>query len=191
MADFVAHRENVGSVIRIDIVEEKEMSAINTNAHLFFMKKALEQARAAAESGNVPIGCVIVQDKKILVADHNRCNQLESCLAHAEVNSINQLLQKDHNVSHKLSAYVTVEPCLMCIGLIRHLQIKEVIFGAYDHLAGATSVNSSILPKYYNIHKLRIIGGVLADDAISLIKRFVSQQPLWADYVNYVSNKPK
>ena len=101
------------------------------------MQKALKEARLAAESGEVPVGAVIVKSGKIIASAHNLCESGKNPLFHAEMLAISEALE---NLSAKrldnCDLYVTLEPCVMCCGAIVHARISRVFFGAYDKLFG-------------------------------------------------------
>ncbi len=110
-----------------------------------FMNEALLEAKAAAESGEIPVGAVIVKDGKIIARGRNRREEKKSVFSHAECEAIaeaNKVLG-DWRLENT-SIYVTLEPCAMCLGAILNARIGEIIFGAYDLTAGAVDSKQSI-----------------------------------------------
>jgi tRNA(adenine34) deaminase len=97
----------------------------------FFMSKAIEQAKKAEKSGDVPVGCVIVCDNIVVAAGRNCKERKQNAINHAEIMAIRRACRKFH--SWRLTGcemYVTLEPCLMCMGAILNARIKKVIIGA-------------------------------------------------------------
>lgn len=104
-----------------------------------FMEKALEQARQAGESGEVPVGAIIVDNNGIIIAEaHNQREELQSPTAHAELLAIEQAAKrlKTRRLSD-CTLYVTLEPCPMCAGAIMNAGLKRVVYGAFDEKNGA------------------------------------------------------
>lgn len=137
-----------------------------------FMKAALEQARAAFIEDEIPIGAVLVKDGKIIIGNHNRTRQLNNPLAHAESLIINEIMKKGEKYLNNYSLYVTVEPCLMCSGMIIWSRMGRVVFGCYDEKAGAVgSVYNTLLDKNFNHHP-QVTSGILSKDCSKIIRDF-------------------
>ena len=98
-----------------------------------FMTRAIELARVAAQKGEIPVGAVIVKDKKIIAEGYNMREQKRNALSHAEIEAINAACKAlgDWRLDG-CTRYVTLEPCPMCAGAIINARIKEIVFGAYD-----------------------------------------------------------
>lgn len=143
--------------------------------NLSFMQMALDQAQVAQADGEVPIGCLIVdnQTSEIIATGFNEREQTQDAIKHAEIIAIEKACQKvgSWRLEHT-SLYVTLEPCPMCAGAIINSRIEEVIFGAYDPKAGSVgSINNLFEEKRYNHHP-DFLGGMLADDSASLLQNF-------------------
>lgn len=137
-----------------------------------FMKKALERAKKAASKGEVPIGCVIVKEGRIIASGYNKREEKKNSLLHAEMVAINSACKKlDAWRLCDCTLYVTLEPCPMCAGAIINSRIKRVVFGASDPKAGAfgSVVN---LNEYPFNHKCLISSGVLGEECAAILSAF-------------------
>jgi len=133
----------------------------------YFMKKALLEAEQAFEKGEVPVGAVIVVDNKIIARAHNLTELLNDVTAHAEMQAITSASNfLGGKYLHNCTLYVTLEPCQMCGGALFWSQISNVVYGASDPERGCISLNNKLHPK------TKIKGGILGDQASSLLKRF-------------------
>lgn len=133
----------------------------------YFMKKALLEAEQAFEKGEVPVGAVIVVDNQIIARAHNLTELLNDVTAHAEMQAITSASNfLGGKYLHNCTLYVTLEPCQMCGGALFWSQISNVVYGASDPERGCISLNNKLHPK------TKIKGGVLEDQASSLLKRF-------------------
>ena len=137
----------------------------------YFMKKALTEAEMAFEKGEVPVGAVVVVDNQIIARAYNLTELLNDVTAHAEMQAItaasNYLGGK---FLHNCTLYVTLEPCQMCAGALYWSQISRVVYGAKDQERGFTTMGTSLHPK------TKIVGGLLAEEASELLKRFFIQK---------------
>ena len=145
--------------------------------HETFMRAALEQARLAIDAGEVPIGAVIVIDGQIVARAFNQPIRAVDPTAHAEVLALRAAAQEIGN--YRLPGamlYVTVEPCLMCVGALVHARIKEVVFGAVEPRSGAlvSTVRGHEIAGLN--HRLTVTGGVLEADCRDLIQQFFREK---------------
>lgn len=141
-----------------------------------FMKEALKQANKAAAIGEVPIGCVIVYQDKIIARGYNRRNIENSTLAHAEITAIKKACKKlgDWRLEG-CTMYVTLEPCPMCAGAAVQARIPRVVIGALNPKAGcAGSVTDLLSEKRFN-HQAEKITGVLGEECSHLMKEFFKE----------------
>ena len=141
------------------------------------MKKALAQAQLAASKDEVPIGCVIVYNDKILSRAYNQREKKQSSLAHAEILAIEKACKKLGSWRlEDCTLYVTLEPCPMCTGAIIQSRIPRVVFGAYDPKGGCMGSCTNLLEvKGFN-HYPTIEGGILQEECASLLKAFFIQK---------------
>ncbi len=133
----------------------------------FFMKKALQEAETAYEKGEVPIGAVIVINNQIIARAHNLTETLNDVTAHAEMQAITaaaNFLGGKYLIDCTL--YVTIEPCQMCAGALFWSQISRIVYGARDEQRGCISMGTKLHPK------TTLSGGMMADEASGLLKRF-------------------
>ena len=133
----------------------------------YFMKRALQEAEAAFEKGEIPVGAVIVIDNKIIARGHNLTEMLTDVTAHAEMQAITAAANfLGGKYLQKCTLYVTLEPCQMCAGALYWSQISKIVYGARDEERGCINLNTKLHPKTV------MVGGVLAEEASGLMKRF-------------------
>ncbi len=133
----------------------------------YFMKKAINQAEIALECGEIPVGAVIVIDNKIIARGHNLTETLTDVTAHAEMQAITAASNfLGGKYLQKCTIYVTLEPCQMCAGALYWSQISKIVYGARDENRGCISLKTKLHPK------TKMVGGILADEASALLKRF-------------------
>ena len=133
----------------------------------YFMKKALQEAQAAFDKGEVPVGAVVVTDNRIIARAHNLTETLNDVTAHAEMQAItaaSTYLGGKYLINCTL--YVTLEPCQMCAGALYWSQISQIVYGARDEQRGFFNLKTKLHPK------TKIEGGVLAEQSAELLKRF-------------------
>lgn len=135
------------------------------------MKKALEEAFRAFESGEVPVGAVVVIDNRIIGRAHNLTERLKDVTAHAEMQAITAASNfLGGKYLHNCTLYVTLEPCQMCAGALYWSQISKIVYGAADLERGFNVMGTHVHPK------TEIVGGVLEHEASELLKRFFIQK---------------
>lgn len=138
----------------------------------FYMNRALEEARRAAERGEVPVGAVVVCRDRIIARAHNLTEMLHDVTAHAEMQAItaaaNALGGKYLDVC---TLYVTVEPCPMCAGALAWAQLGRLVYGASDPKRGYTTLQAPMLHP-----KTQVTAGVLADECGALMTDFFRQK---------------
>jgi tRNA(adenine34) deaminase len=141
----------------------------------YLMQVALEEARSAFSENEVPIGAVLVKNNQIVAREHNRTRQMRNNLAHAEKLVIEKALHHDKFL-YDYTLYVTVEPCLMCSGMIIWSRVGHVVFGCFDAKAGAAgSVYNSLRDKSFNHHP-EVKFGILATECQTLIQDFFNSK---------------
>ena len=133
----------------------------------YFMKKALQEAEAAFERGEIPVGAVIVIDNRIIARGHQLTETLTDVTAHAEMQAITAASNfLGGKYLQKCTLYVTLEPCQMCAGALYWSQISKIVYGARDLERGCINLKTKLHPK------TTISGGVLEEEASALLKRF-------------------
>jgi len=148
------------------------MEPIFTDA--YFMQRALQEAEAAFEKGEVPVGAIVVAQDRIIARAHNLTEQLTDVTAHAEMQAITAAT---HYLGGKYlqgcTLYVTLEPCLMCAGALYWSQISKVVYGASDPKRGGLSMFSPRTPLH---PKTQVLGGVMAAEASQLLQDFFAKK---------------
>ena len=142
--------------------------------HVECMKLAVDEAKKAGQKDEVPVGAVLVaKSGDILSHSHNQTISLADPTAHAEIMVLRQAAQKASNYRLlSTTLYVTVEPCIMCMGAIVHARVAKVVFGTYDPKWGAAgSLYNFATDKRLN-HQPEILHGVCQDECRSLIQDF-------------------
>lgn len=142
--------------------------------HHNYMSMALEEARAAFELGEVPIGAVIVLDGEVVSRAHNMKEQWKDATAHAETVAINRAVKQ---LGHwrrlrEAALYVTLEPCPMCAGAIVQSRIKLLVYGADDPKAGAVRSLMNIVQDPRLNHRVEVLAGVMEQECSELMKDF-------------------
>ncbi len=133
----------------------------------YFMRMALQEAEIAFDKGEIPVGAIIVIDHKVIARGHNLTEMLVDVTAHAEMQAITaaaNFLGGKYLMGCTL--YVTLEPCQMCAGALYWSQISKIVYGASDAHRGFKKMGTQLHPK------TKVVGGVLADEASDLMKRF-------------------
>lgn len=141
------------------------------------MHEALKEAAQAAERGEVPIGCVVVLDGDIVGRGHNQPILANDPTAHAEIVAIRAAGQRIGN--YRLTGatlYVTVEPCLMCVGAMVHARIGTLVFGTAEPKAGAIESTQRAHEHPALNHQLVVVSGVLAGECAEVMRRFFQER---------------
>lgn len=143
--------------------------------HEDYMREALALAKEALVAGEVPVGCVVVWDGKIIGRGRNRREEDGDALAHAELDAIRMACQTVGGWRlHKAVLYVTLEPCPMCAGGIINSRIPEVRYGAKDDKAGACGSVLNLFEERFN-HKPRLYGGLLEEECARPLQDFFAR----------------
>jgi tRNA(adenine34) deaminase len=145
---------------------------------LTYLQAAISEARAAEQSGEVPIGAVIVHKGEIIARGQNRVVRDHDPTAHAEIVALRQaggtlenyrLLNRE---DEGCTLYVTLEPCAMCAGAILHARIARLVYAASDPKAGACGSVLSVMNHPQLNHKVEVVSGLLADECGALLTNF-------------------
>jgi len=141
-----------------------------------FMREALLEAKSAAKSNEVPVGAVVVGDKKILGRAHNSTIYLNDPTAHAEILAIRAACRIKNNYRIPgCDLYVTLEPCVMCMGAILQARIRRLVFGTYDPKTGAV-ISMIKFPFDRMNHALEIEAGILSEECGKILKDFFAER---------------
>ena len=141
-----------------------------------YMKEALRQAKKAYALGEVPIGCVIVHEGKIIGRGYNRRNTDKNTLAHAEITAINKASRKlgDWRLEG-CTLYVTLEPCQMCAGAIVQARIDEVVMACMNPKAGCGGSILNILEMPEFNHQVKVTRGILEEECSHMLTQFFKE----------------
>lgn len=143
------------------------------SSDIHFMQLALAAAREAASRGEVPVGAVIVSGGEVVGSGYNCREELHSPLGHAEIVAIQAA---SHHVAawrlNECDLYVTLEPCVMCMGAILQARMRRLVFGCLDPKAGAVESLFRLCEDQRLNHQLPATGGVLASDCAAILAEF-------------------
>lgn len=145
--------------------------------HAQYMRLALAEAEKAFAAGEVPIGAVVVRNGEVLARAHNRRETLSDPTAHAEILAMREAGAKLRTWRlHDATLYVTLEPCPMCAGAMVQARIDQLVFAAADPKGGGVvSVLEIVQEPRFN-HRVKVVPGILADEAAALLKEFFRQR---------------
>jgi tRNA(adenine34) deaminase len=138
---------------------------------------ALEEARDGANGGEVPVGAIVVIESRVVGAAHNRPISLRDPSAHAEILAIREAATNAG--AYRLegaSIYVTLEPCVMCVGAIINARIAKVYYGARDEKAGALGSVYDIGRDGRLNHRIEVYGGILAGECAAILREFFRER---------------
>ncbi len=138
-----------------------------------YMKAALKMAQKGLEKDEVPIGCVIVKDDKIIAKATNSKEKKKSSVFHAEINCLIKAAKiiGDWRLDG-CDVYVTLEPCIMCVGALINYRVSNIYFGAYDFKGGALSSNVKLLQTKGLNHYPAFIGGIMEKECSQILKDY-------------------
>lgn len=146
--------------------------------HAYFMNIAIDEARIAAEDGEIPVGAVAIIGDKIVAKAHNMTIKMHDPTAHAEILVLREVGLKLNNYRlTDVNLYVTIEPCIMCAGAMVLARIKQLIFGAFDSKAGAITLFDILNDKRLN-HHIEVIHGVLEQETSYILQSFFKKKRL-------------
>lgn len=139
-----------------------------------YMRMALEEARAALELDEVPVGAVLVLDGKVIGRGHNLREAANDPTAHAEVLALREAgrVVKDWRLAGS-TLYVTLEPCAMCAGAAVNARVSRIVFGAFDQMGGCCGSVADITDDWFN-HSIEVSGGLFAEECAALLDEYFS-----------------
>ena len=143
-----------------------------------FMQKALEEAQTALTAGEFPVGCVMVQDKKILASGARRgtTGGYPNEVDHAELVALRRLFRLNLQMNmREVTVFSTLEPCLMCFGALMISGIGKLVFAFEDPMGGGTQCDVARLTPLYQSNQMAIIPGILRNESLKMLKAFFSE----------------
>ena len=145
--------------------------------HEHYMRLALQEAQQAAEEGEVPIGAVLLVGDTIVASAFNQPISANDPTAHAEVLVLREAARMLGNYRlTDATVYVTVEPCLMCVGAMVHARVREVVYGAAEPKTGALVSTLKALESPGLNHRFLVTSGVLEDECRSILQEFFREK---------------
>ena len=142
-----------------------------------FMKLAIKEAYKAEALDEVPVGCVIVKDNKVIARGHNLRESKQDPTLHAEIVAIRKACKKLHNWRlEDTTIYITIEPCAMCAGTILWARCKKIVYGANDLKGGAITSSLKLFDAPNINHHPEIVGGVLKEECADIIKSYFKKK---------------
>lgn len=152
------------------------MKYINRDEDNYFMGLAIAEALKAQKKGEVPVGAIIVEGKKVIARGHNCPIATNDPTAHAEIVALRKAARKVQNYRLSgLTLYVTVEPCPMCLGAILQARIKRLVYGAPDPKAGAIVSRLKFDLTAAN-HRVEIVSGIRSQECAEILKKFFKEK---------------
>jgi len=137
------------------------------------MQAALQLAQHAVTQEEVPVGAVVIRDGNIIGKGWNQPIVRNDPCAHAEIMALRAAANSLHNYRlPNTTLYVTLEPCMMCVGAIVYARVKRVVFGAYDPKTGAAGSAFDLLTDKRHNHTIEITGGILEQDCAAILQEF-------------------
>lgn len=138
-----------------------------------WMRYAIRLAQRAQDSGEVPVGAVLIKNEKVIAEGWNQMIELHDSTAHAEIMTIRKAGKALENYRLiETTLYVTLEPCLMCMGAIAHARIQRLVFGAFDEKRGCVCSTLNLSQASFLNHHVAWQGGILEETCSQLLKDF-------------------
>ena len=152
------------------------METVDIRTHEKFMREAIRQAKKAYALDEVPIGCVIVQDGKIIARGYNRRNTDKNTLSHAELIAIRKAAKKTGDWRLEgCTMYITLEPCQMCAGAMVQARLTEAVIGSMNPKAGCAGSVLNILEMPQFNHQVQVTRGVLETECSEMLSQFLRE----------------
>ena len=138
-----------------------------------WMQIAISEASVAKNEGEIPVGAVLIHNNKLIAKAHNQPILNHDPTAHAEVIALRKAGKKLNNYRLAGSTlYVTLEPCVMCLGAIMHARIDRIVFGASDPKTGVCGSKADLTSEAFFTHKVKVDGGVLEEENKEILQSF-------------------
>ena len=172
----VGKEGNVAEEKRTEEISEMKQEPSVSPEDMRYMKEAIRQAKKAKTLDEVPIGCVIVYEDKIIARGYNRRNTDKNTLSHAELNAIRKASKKlgDWRLEG-CTMYITLEPCQMCAGAIVQARVSRVVIGSMNPKAGCAGSVLNILQMDRFNHQVELTKGVLQEECSTMLSEFFKE----------------
>lgn len=142
----------------------------------YFINEAIKEAKKAYDKGEVPVGCLVVIDGKVIARSHNLRRSKSDATQHAEIIAISKACKKLNRwILDDATLYVTLEPCAMCAGAILQSRIKKVVFGAHEPKFGCCGSIMNLLDNPQFNHQTEVVSGVMEKEVESMMKNFFKE----------------
>lgn len=149
------------------------MNGLSEEDKVFFMREALKEAEKSLLKNEIPIGCVIIKNGKIIGRGHNAREELNKAIMHAEIMAIEEAnAHEEHWRLLDTTLFVTIEPCVMCSGAIGLARIPHVIYGATNQKFGAAESLYNVLTDQRLNHRVQVETGILAEECATIMQDF-------------------
>ena len=149
---------------------------MNNNDDFYYMNEALKEAYKAYKADEVPVGCVIVHNGKIIARAHNKRQKKHDVFGHAEIVAIKKATKRLHSwILDEATMYVTLEPCSMCAGAMINSRIKKVYIGAKDEKTGAVGSVLNLFNDYTFNHKVEAETGIMEKECQEILTQFFKE----------------
>lgn len=154
-------------------MKNKKINSKFMTNHIQFMRAALEEAERARKSDEIPIGAIVTLNNKIIGRGFNSVIKNSDPTCHAEIMALRDASQFLNNYRlPQVNLYVTLEPCIMCLGAIFQARVKHVFFGAYDAKFHSCDPDQNLVNNQTINHHTSFVGGILEDECSALLKNY-------------------
>ncbi|MEA5048291.1 MAG: tRNA adenosine(34) deaminase TadA [Eubacteriales bacterium] len=136
-----------------------------------YMRLALENARAAFASGEVPVGAILIQNGEVVASAYNRMEQLGDATAHAELLCLRSAMEKLGARLTDCTLFVTLEPCAMCAGACVNAKLGRLVYGAFDDACGCCGSKMDLTDHCF-LHSIEVWGGILEPECSQILSQF-------------------
>ncbi len=160
----------------VAIVIKYHIKTMNKKNDEYYMSLALKEAQLAYNKGEVPVGCVIVYNDIVIAKAHNLRKSKNDVFAHAEALAIKKASKKLNSwILDDAILYVTLEPCLMCSGVILQSRIKKIVYGTREPKFGVVDSLMNVFDTKGFNHKVEVVSGIMEEEASNLLKNFFKE----------------
>jgi len=154
-------------------MKNKKINSKFMTDHIQFMRAALEEAERARKSDEIPIGAIVTLNNEVIGRGFNSVIKNSDPTCHAEIMALRDAAQFLNNYRlPQVNLYITLEPCIMCLGAIFQARVKQVYFGAYDAKFHSCDPDQNLVNNKTINHHTSFVGGILEDECSALLKNY-------------------